>query len=553
MQKINKQKGITLIALVVTIIVLLILAGISIATLTGENGLITKTNSAKEKTKQAEAEERVKIEVLGSYGTDGKIDIDLLNNNLKAHITGLTYNGNKLSESNKIERLPATVVVDGYEIEIAENGRVTVKRKTGEVKENEFVADGSWNGKSHVNTPKLLKGMTGVYWDDNGQEVDVTKDNQENWYNYSEQKWANAKTEDGSYWVWIPRYEYKINSNDKTINVKFIKTEKITVDNDYTYIHPAFTNGTKNNFKNGEWDKEIPGFWVAKYAAGFQECTQKITNGSIIEPTTDPNKVTYSDKTYTSYNSSCTTNALSQELTNENQQISYPVFKPLTYAYNIISTGDSYTISQEIAKASNFYGLNQNTADSHMMKNSEWGAVAYLAQSVCGRNGEGVTINNKNLNNSEKNIYAVTGYSEEIPNGVSASTTNNKTGVFDLSGCVWERTAAYIANENEHLNIYGSSYTTLKTSTKYATVYPYNASNDSSANNWTAYKNSSYGYGDAILETSTAGSESTSWNGGYSAFVFADCPFFIWSGSYSHVEHAGIFAFANTSRCFSTT
>ena len=91
MQKINKQKGITLIALVVTIIVLLILAGISIATLTGENGLITKTNTAKEKTKQAEAEERVKIEVLGSYGTDGKIDIDLLNNNLKAHIIGLTY------------------------------------------------------------------------------------------------------------------------------------------------------------------------------------------------------------------------------------------------------------------------------------------------------------------------------------------------------------------------------------------------------------------------------------------------------------------------------
>ena len=91
MQKINKQKGITLIALVVTIIVLLILAGISIATLTGENGLITKTNTAKEKTKQAEAEERVKIEVLGSYGTDGKIDIDLLNNNLKAHIIVLTY------------------------------------------------------------------------------------------------------------------------------------------------------------------------------------------------------------------------------------------------------------------------------------------------------------------------------------------------------------------------------------------------------------------------------------------------------------------------------
>jgi len=556
MQKINKQKGITLIALVVTIIVLLILAGISIATLTGENGLITKTNSAKEKTKQAEAEERVKIEVLGSYGTDGKIDIDLLNNNLKAHITGLTYNGNKLSESNKIERLPATVVVDGYEIEIAENGRVTVKGKTGEVKENEFVADGSWNDKLQVNTPKLLEGMTGVYWDDNGQEVDVTKDNQENWYNYSEQKWANAKTKDGSYWVWIPRYEYKINSNDKTINVKFIKTETITVDNDYTYIHPAFTNGTKNNFKNGEWDKEIPGFWVAKYAAGFQECTQKITNGNIIEPTTDPNKVTYSNKTYTSFsNEGQITNALSQELTESeyaSQKISYPVFKPLTYAYNIISTGDSYTISQEIAKASNFYGLNQDTADSHMMKNSEWGAVVYLSHSNYGINDKKVEMNTKNLTNFGKFIFSVTGYARDIPNGVSASTTNNKTGVFDLSGCVWERVSAYITNGNTSLTTYGKSYATLKTSTKYATIYPYNEVDDSNTNNYLEYKNAKYGYGDAVLETSTSETSTSeqeqltnAWENNYSNYPYTHGTFFVRGGDCSNIGKAGIFAFTN--------
>ena len=556
MQKINKQKGITLIALVVTIIVLLILAGISIATLTGENGLITKTNSAKEKTKQAEAEERVKIEVLGSYGTDGKIDIDLLNNNLKAHITGLTYNGNKLSESNKIERLPATVVVDGYKIEIAENGRVTVKGKTGEVKENEFVADGSWNEELNVNTPKLLEGMTGVYWDDNGQEVDVTKDNQENWYNYSEQKWANAKTIDGSYWVWIPRYEYKINSNDKTINVKFIRTETITVDNDYTYIHPAFTNGTKNNFKNGEWDKEIPGFWVAKYAAGFQECTQKITNGNIIEPTTDPNKVTYSNKTYTSFsNEGQITNALSQELTESeyaSQKISYPVFKPLTYAYNIISTGDSYTISQEIAKAKNFYGLTQDTADSHMMKNSEWGAVVYLSHSNYGINDKKVEMNTKNLINFDKFIFSVTGYAGDIPNGVSASTTNNKTGVFDLSGCVWERVSAYITNGNTSLTTYGKSYATLKTSTKYATIYPYNEVDDSNTNNYLEYKNAKYGYGDAVLETSTSETSTSeqeqltnAWENNYSNYPYTHGTFFVRGGDCSNIGKAGIFAFTN--------
>ena len=53
-KNLKNQKGITLIALVVTIIILLILAGISIATLTGENGLLNKANVAKEESKKAE-------------------------------------------------------------------------------------------------------------------------------------------------------------------------------------------------------------------------------------------------------------------------------------------------------------------------------------------------------------------------------------------------------------------------------------------------------------------------------------------------------------------
>ena len=420
----------------------------------------------------------------------------------------------------------------------------------------EFVADGSWNEELNVNTPKLLEGMTGVYWDNTGKEIDVTKYNQNSWYNYSEQKWANAKTEDGSYWVWIPRYEYKINSNDKTINVKFIKTEKITVDNDYTYIHPAFTNGTKNNFKNGEWDKEIPGFWVAKYAAGFQECTQKITNGNIIEPTTDPNKVTYSNKTYTSFsNEGQITNALSQKLTESeyaSQKISYPVFKPLTYAYNIISTGDSYTISQEIAKARNFYGLDPDTADSHMMKNSEWGAVVYLSHSNYGINDKKVEMNTKNLINFDKFIFSVTGYARDIPNGVSASTTHNKTGVFDLSGCVWERVSAYITNGDTSLTTYGKSYATLKTSTKYATIYPYNEVDDSNTNNYLEYKNAKYGYGDAVLETSTSETSTSeqeqltnAWENNYSNYPYTHGTFFVRGGDCSNIDKAGIFAFTN--------
>ena len=54
----NQEKGITLIALVITIIVLLILAGVTIATLAGENGILTRASDASEKTKQANAEEQ---------------------------------------------------------------------------------------------------------------------------------------------------------------------------------------------------------------------------------------------------------------------------------------------------------------------------------------------------------------------------------------------------------------------------------------------------------------------------------------------------------------
>lgn len=57
----RNNKGITLIALVITIIVLLILAGVSIAMLTGDNGILTQAGNAKTDTAKAEAEEAVKL------------------------------------------------------------------------------------------------------------------------------------------------------------------------------------------------------------------------------------------------------------------------------------------------------------------------------------------------------------------------------------------------------------------------------------------------------------------------------------------------------------
>ena len=86
----ERNNGITLIALVITIIVLLILAGVTIASITGENGILSKATSARDNNAKASAEERVKTEVLGSYGSDGNLSLDDLNKNL-TNIEGLKY------------------------------------------------------------------------------------------------------------------------------------------------------------------------------------------------------------------------------------------------------------------------------------------------------------------------------------------------------------------------------------------------------------------------------------------------------------------------------
>ncbi len=516
------NNGITLVALVISIIILLILATISIQSLTN-TGIFKRAQEAKNAMEKAEAEQAL---MLNEYENE-------LNNYYKPTKT--------------------------------------------------LQADGSWNSTKKVNSPQLMTGMTGIYWDGD-TEVKVTPDNQDNWYDYSVQKWANAKTEDGSYWVWIPRYAYKIESGRYTstagtISVKFLQETSNKDENNSEIsqnypettgstmsafvVHPSFTdgseNGKNNHYMNGEWDKEIAGYWVAKYAAGFQECTQTVaSNGTVTEPTINTANVKYSDKNYTSYSYQDTykTNALSQNLSSNgyaSQKLSYPVFRPLTYAYNVISTGDAYTISQEIAKASSFYGLKSTETDSHQMKNSEWGAVAYLTQSSCGRNETEVTINSKDMNNTSKLIWAVTGYENSKANGVAASSTNNKTGIFDLSGCVWEYTAAYISNGTPNLNTYGKSYASttanangyLTLSTKYATVYPYNSPSDNDINNYSTFfdkKTKTYGFGDAILET---GENTTAWKGDYAYFPNTTSTFFMRGGSWGDSSNAGTFAFAH--------
>ena len=337
--------------------------------------------------------------------------------------------------------------------------------------------DPEWyNYGTEVNTPKLGEGMTPIVY------VGPNKS--------TEKKWANAMTEDGSMWVWIPRYAYSIisgyhSSNAGTIEIKFLKdSSNVTYDGTSTWnnasgqgnwnIHPAFNYG-----------QEVSGIWVAKFEASNSSGKIKV--------------------------------------------------EPGVQSWRNITVNDIYTNC-----------LNYNkTLNSHMMKNDEWGAVAYLSKSKYGKQKEEVWINNSssyitgaagNSASASSNTGTTTDYTST--QGVKASTTGNVYGVYDMSGGAWEYVAGYVNNGHSNLTSYGSSLVNGDAKTK--NVYS-KASSDNSTNNYNA--NSSK-YGDAVYETSANGSTSNgSWHGDYSSFPSTRYPFLLRGGGYDNGTDAGVFYF----------
>ena len=533
-ERYKSTKGITLVALVITIIILLILAAISIQSLTN-TGLFKNAQKAKDETQNA-AENQAKI--LNEYE----------------------------DELNKY-------VFDN-------------KNKT------------DWTGK--VNKPKLMTGMTAIkFTDPTGDEkakegsTVKTTDTDTAWYDYDAKKWANAQTQDGSMWVWIPRFAYKVNSSTKTFDVVFLKdttntyldngTEKDAEKEGYI-VHPAFKNESSTGYENGGWDKELTGIWVSKFEAGFAT-----SNGN-----SAPKKASSVNYSQTSVwasgyetggqdGSLPARNWIDGVYGNTKTSIKYPTFQGLAYSMNYTNHNDAFNISRALTESGNIYGLSSATTDSHLMKNSEWGAVAYLAQSKYGLNGTNIYINNANLRNSQTSAYAITGCAGETEDaaelgvkidnstkkpvstdntkkiytwtqksGTKASTTGTIYGVYDMSGGTWERTAGLVNNGNENLATYGQSLLNALNngkSSKYVTVYPHNASVDknganidtASQSNWEANKKI---YGDGIRETSTAGTGKNSWHTDYSFFPAVNNPFSERGGGLWRGEGAGLFCFA---------
>ena len=114
----KNNKGITLIALVITIIVLLILAGVSIAMLTGQNGILTQAQIAKTTTENKSAEEKVNLAVTAAMlqSKKGELDADKLITEVKTNYGGTTKKTG--------DGFPVTVTIDGKSFTVDEDGTV---------------------------------------------------------------------------------------------------------------------------------------------------------------------------------------------------------------------------------------------------------------------------------------------------------------------------------------------------------------------------------------------------------------------------------------------
>jgi hypothetical protein len=279
-------------------------------------------------------------------------------------------------------------------------------------------------------------------------------------------------------------------------------------------MHPAFDFGGN-----------ILGYWVAKYEP---TAVEGVANG------------------YTS-DGSC-------PIVGDNVTTKTVKIVPNAISWRCIDMKNAYNLTLNM-KSNSVYGWNSSNIDSHMMKNTEWGAVTYLTQSTYGANTE-VWINNANnyttgcAANSVSQSASTTGClnAYNTTNGVKASTTSNITGIYDMSGGAWERTMSNYNNLGASSGFTNTDVTNLpnKYISRYTTI---------TANllNSIGMDYDSTVYGDAVYETSSGaarnngsswvGTQSGSWYTDYSYIPYSSNPYFNRGGIFSSGSGAGLFGF----------
>ena len=277
-QKLKESKGITLIALVITIIVLLILAGVTIATLTGDNGILKKAGDAKTQTEQAKEDENLKIAIAGSYGTDGKLNLKDLKDNLTNQ--GIDYDKNNTG-------FPLEVTVNGEKKKIDANGNIiesiqSLKTKGTVFKDTTTLEDTYGN---QVTIPKGFK-----IADDSATEVTggiviedatytKTRESQFVWIPVGTGENAIKKANNGTVDIALGRYEFTKN-NDGTITTSECSDRYFTEDTTASH-NSNYKNAIANNIEAFETSvKNNHGYYIGRYEAGVVDYNSSVSTSN---------------------------------------------------------------------------------------------------------------------------------------------------------------------------------------------------------------------------------------------------------------------------------
>ena len=536
------RKAFTLIELLAVITILSLVAlvtSISVANMVKESK--DELSDAQMKSIKAAAE---------SWGADNISDLPTGNDCSYLTLNDLKDEG--LLDSNITDPKNKSIISNDLKIKITSklNGK-------GKSVLNYEVNPKNVDGCTYIGSPIYVDvptGFTPIVYVDESTTEEPTKgywkvpNLNEEWYNYDNQMWANAavlnKTKKAGekleeedilmMYVYIPRFEYRIIRTYGThtseeegtqdlpgeIEVKFINNSQSKADDTYI-LHPAFTFGTE----------EMSGMWVGKFELS-----------SVGENLTTNNNLGCDGTT-------CTSDITNLRILPNVPSLRYNNISNFFYAIKGISTS---------------FGL--SNIDTHMMKNSEWGAVAYLSQSRYGKYG------NTDYDNKYKEVYQnksdtfITGSSNGTPSqsgyrsggqcsyndmqdlgkdgdnkmgqcGPGASTTGNIYGVYDMSGGVWEYVmGAYAENGYPKISSSGFSsdpnvFTSGTIDPKYYDIYKTSTANTACGENGVCY-------GHGLSETS-------GWYGDDASMVISSYPWFVRGGGYNIYDSPGVFNFNN--------
>ena len=359
---------------------------------------------------------------------------------------------------------------------------------------------------SGANRPVLAEGMIPITYDGSKWVKADKYGAYNNWYDYGNQKWANAvmvtstkretymnadvgitipENDILAYYVWIPRYKYKL------FNATYASgtTEQL--------IDVVFENGTSTT-----------GTVTCTYASNGAETCQNKANGNW-----------YTHPAFTMINASGNKTEYKGiwvgkfETTGDTTT---PTIKPGISSIRNITVGQMYNTGKLFRSTNYLTTTGANESDSHITKNIEWGSVAYLKQSIYGLGITDIT-NNSSSTHSSSSYYTGGGSGTSYKTNTGQSTTGNITGVYDMTGGAFEYV---MGNYNKRA---GSSALTVSTvPNEHIDIYS--------------------GTSVAASHLGDATGETAGWYGDFAGFVNSSNPWFI-RGGYYNATFPGVFLF----------